>query len=335
MSITIICKGGVNTGLGHLHRTISFIEDAKQFSDFKLVAIIDYGLEVLFKDIEDVYYVYNETDLEKALNNANYNSGNCIIDCVELNSDNQKLLRSKFKKIISLSPVFNNYEIIDILFTRFTEYNYPANISVFSGLEYSIFNTHCRQISNSEYERTLNEKPLTIAISMGGVDAPNKTLKILEALAKLEIDLIIWVLLGEGYSHSYQDLVDTIKRDSNHEIVLVKSNRSMWKILSNCSLAIFAGGLTTFEAIFAGLPTINIFEKEIHQSIISKEIIEKNVSINLGLLNNETLERLKQKLQLFYNNRNELLQMRLNTFGLLDKKGSERTIKKITQLIAI
>jgi spore coat polysaccharide biosynthesis predicted glycosyltransferase SpsG len=168
---------------------------------------------------------------------------------------------------------------------------------------------------------------------MGGVDAPNKTLKILEALARLEIDLTIWVLLGEGYSHSYQDLVDAIKKDSNHEIVLAKSNRSMWKILSNCSLAIFAGGLTTFEAIFAGLPTINIFEKEIHQTIISKEIIEKNVSINLGLLNDETLEALKEKLKLFYNNRNELLKMRQNTKGLVDKNGSQLTIKKILELV--
>ncbi|MDF2452205.1 MAG: hypothetical protein K0S26_1709 [Bacteroidota bacterium] len=333
MKFTLICKGGVNTGLGHLHRTLSFVEDAKQFADLTLIVILDKGLEALFKDIANVSFIYSEADLANALQSIDNSAENCIIDCVDLNSDNQQLLRNRFKKIISLSPVFNNYQIIDVLFTRFTEHNYPSNVKVFSGLKYSIFNNNCRQISDYEYDKNVHEKSLTIAVSMGGVDAPNKTLKILEALARLEIDLTIWVLLGEGYSHSYQDLVDTIRRDSNHEIVLAKSNRSMWKILSNCSLAIFAGGLTTFEAIFAGLPTINIFEKDIHQSIISKEIIEKNVSINLGLLNDETLETLKEKLKLFYNNRNELLRMRQNTKGLVDKKGSQLTIKKILELV--
>jgi spore coat polysaccharide biosynthesis predicted glycosyltransferase SpsG len=332
MNIAIICKGGVNTGLGHLHRTISFLEDVKELASFKVIAIIDKGLEVLFKDTPGVIFIYNEVDLNSILKNLDNDIQNCILDCVELNSDNQKLLRTRFKKIVSLSPVFNNYEIIDVLFTRFTDKIYPKNVKVFSGLQYSIFNTHCRRISDDEYNKTLNEKPLTIAISMGGVDAPNKTLKILESLVQLEIDLTIWVLLGEGYSHSYQELVDTIRKDSNHEIVMAKTNRSMWKILSNCSLAIFAGGLTTFEAIYAGLPTVNIFEKEIHQSIISDEIIEKNVSLNLGILNDSTLEILREKLKLFYNNRIELLKMRRNAFGLLDKNGAQRTMRKILEI---
>jgi spore coat polysaccharide biosynthesis predicted glycosyltransferase SpsG len=332
MNITLVCKGGVNTGLGHLHRTISFIGDAKQFANFTIIAILDRGLEILFKGIEGVNFIHSEVNLKKALLNISNNAECCIIDCVELDTDNQQFLRSRFKKIISLSPVFNNYEMVDVLFTRFTEHNYPKNVQVFSGLQYSIFNTHCRQILNDEYERTISEKPLTIAISMGGVDAPNKTLKILEVLAQLKIDLTIWVLLGEGYSHSYQSLVDAIGKDSNHEIVLAKTNRSMWKILSHCSLAIFAGGLTTFEAIYAGLPTVNIFEKEIHQSIISKEIIEKKVSMNIGVFNDASLELLKQQLLLYYNDRSLLLKMRHNTKGLLDKRGAERTIEKILQL---
>ncbi len=332
MNFTLICKGGVNTGLGHLHRTISFVEGAKEFASFNVIAIIDKGLENLFKDIPTTVFIYNDTELTTALNLITGEADTCIIDMVELSENERKIIRSRYKRIVSLSPVFNDYSIIDVLFTRFSEYNYPQHIKVFSGLEYAIFNTNCRQISDEEYNRNLEEKQLTIAVSMGGVDAPNKTRTILEALAKLNQDYTIWVLLGEGYSHSYQDLVDTIKRDSNHEIILAKSNRSMWKILSNCSLAIFAGGLTSFEAIYAGLPAVNIFEKEIHQNIISKEIIEKNVSINLGLLSDETLATLQERLSLFYNDRAELIRMRSNSKGLLDNFGPKRTIEKIKQI---
>ncbi len=334
MNITLVCKGGVNTGLGHVHRTVSFIEGIGEAADIRTIAIIDRGLEILFKEIKNVFFIYEETELEAILKQTELNTEYCIIDAVELTENNQKALRNKYKKIISLSPVFNNYGIVDYLFTRFSEYNYPENVKVFGGLEYSIFNTNCRQITDDVYKRNLEEKQLTIGVSMGGIDAPNKTLKILEALAKQEQDYTIWVLLGEGYSHSYQELVDTIRRDSNHEIILAKSNRSMWKILSNCSLAIFAGGLTSFEAIYAGLPTINIFEKEIHQSIISKEIVEKNISVNLGTLSDETLKTLQLKLNSFYNERSQLLQMRENAKGLLDKHGPARTIKVIREIAA-
>jgi spore coat polysaccharide biosynthesis predicted glycosyltransferase SpsG len=334
MIFTLICKGGVNTGLGHLHRSISFVEGTNACASFFVIAIIDRGLESLFKDIPNVQFIYNDSELISALNTRKEESENCIIDMVELPEQERKFVRSKFKKIISLSPVFNDYNIIDVLFTRFSEFNYPSHITVFSGLQYAIFNANCRRISDFEYNRNIEEEQLTIAVSMGGVDAPNKTLKILEAISKVKYDLTIWVLLGEGYSHSYQDLVDTIKRDSNHEIILAKSNRSMWKILSNCSLAIFAGGLTSFEAIYAGLPAINIFEKEIHRNLISKEIIEKEVCINLGLLNEETISVLVEKINEFCREKSKLSLMRFNSFGLLDKKGPERTIEKILKHVA-
>ncbi|MFL5754305.1 MAG: hypothetical protein ACJ76F_12915 [Bacteroidia bacterium] len=333
MNITIVCKGGVNTGLGHLHRTISFIEGAGNYAGFKLIAIIDKGLEVLFKNMPGTTFIYEESGLPEALSGKEFETTCCIIDSTDLNPDNQRLLRNKYGKIISLSPVFNNYGIIDVLFTRFGEYDYPSHIKVFGGLEYTIFNSNCLQIPDNVYAQNLSEKALTVGISMGGVDAPNKTLSILRSLAKLEQEYTFWVLLGEGYSHSYQDIVDAISKDSNHEIVLAKSNRSMWKILSNCSLAVFAGGLTSFEAIYAGLPAINIFEKEIHRSIISREITEKNVSVNLGMLNDQTLEALKEQLTFLYSNRTRLSEMRMNAKGLVDKSGPERTIKKILELI--
>ena len=36
--------------------------------------------------------------------------------------------------------------------------------------------------------------------------------------------------------------------------ILAKTNRSMWRVLGNCSLAILAGGVTSYEAAFAGCP---------------------------------------------------------------------------------
>lgn len=331
--ITLICKGGVSTGLGHLQRSVSFIEGAREFVKLKVFALVDEGLEVLFRNIEDVVFIHNEAELSKEITSSNTAADCCVLDMLDLEASQQEFIRKKYKNIVSLSPVFSNYEIVDYVFTRFSDHNYPSHIKVFSGLKYTIFNSNCVQISDEVFYKNLAEPHLTVGISMGGVDAPNKTLKILEAVSTLKQDYTFWVLLGEGYSHSYQEIVDAIRKDSNHEIVIAKSNRSMWKILSNCSLAVLAGGLTTFEAIYAGLPTINIFEKEIHQSIISNEIRSRNVSVSLGLLNDSTLGALKQNLEGFHNKRSSLLEMRENTRGLLDKMGAVRTINVILEEI--
>ncbi len=90
MNFTLICKGGVNTGLGHLHRTISFVEGAKEFANFNVIAIIDKGLESIFKDISNVNFIYNDSDLSSALSSIVNETDTCIIDMVELPENERK-----------------------------------------------------------------------------------------------------------------------------------------------------------------------------------------------------------------------------------------------------
>jgi spore coat polysaccharide biosynthesis predicted glycosyltransferase SpsG len=159
---------------------------------------------------------------------------------------------------------------------------------------------------------------------MGGGDAPNKTLQVLQSVCQLEIPCTFWVLLGEGYRHSYQDLVTSIRKDSNHEIILAKTNRSMWNVFSNCSVAILAGGLTTLEAVYAGLPTLNIFEKEDHLLATGKQLFEQGVAEDLGLFNNGSLNGLRDRLSFLNGNKSQLLQMRERSKGKIDKLGPFR-----------
>jgi len=334
MKLTLICKGGVNSGLGHLHRAVSFVENTQSFAEYTLIALVDKGLENLFRNLSNVHFVYDEADLLKALTIVPDECRGCLLDMTELSDESCLLLRRRFDRLFSLSPLFSNYGILDVLFTRFSDFDYPAHLRVFSGFPYAIINTHCKLISDEVYKYNLDGDSLNIGISMGGVDAPNKSLHVLRALSSLDFDCTFFVLLGEGYAHSYQEMVDTIRRDTNHEIVLAKSNRSMWKILSNCSLAILAGGITSFEAIYAGLPCINIFEKPIHHDVLLGEVLYKKVAINLGLFNAESLHVLNAHLKVLNATRGKLLEMRENSRGLLDKQGPERTLERIREVMA-
>ena len=90
----------------------------------------------------------------------------------------------------------------------------------------------------------------------------------------------------------------------------------MWQILKNCILGILPGGITTYEAAFAGLPTINLFENE-NQQFLIKELVENHACFNLGLMNTENLDKLNNLIEDLYVNRQKLFQMHIQSKNLI------------------
>jgi spore coat polysaccharide biosynthesis predicted glycosyltransferase SpsG len=203
-------------------------------------------------------------------------------------------------------------------------------VQVFGGLKYAIFNERCLVIDDAGFERNLTLNELPIAVCMGGADAANKTLAVLRALKTLKDPSTIWVLLGEGYAHCYNQLVDAVRTSSRHEIILAKANRSMWRVLGNCAVAVLAGGLTTVEAVYAGLPTINLCERPEHHGLM-RELFEAGVALDGGPFSEASLAALPATLRELGRHRDRLRAMRQRTRGLADLDGPKRVLREIEQ----
>jgi spore coat polysaccharide biosynthesis predicted glycosyltransferase SpsG len=220
---------------------------------------------------------------------------------------------------------------MDIMFnrTRYIHDRYKdLTCKKYLGIDYTIIQSSCRRIETRVYRENLQRPVPAIAISMGGGDAANKTLRFLNALRNCEIKATFWVLLGEGYNHSYDSLMQALDNDRKHEIILAKTNRSMWQILSNCLLAILPGGITTYEAAFAGLPTINFFDKE-DQYFLVRELVESSFCINAGLMTESNLQSLNGIIENLLHQRELLLKMHEISKGTIDGKGCERIIDSL------
>ena len=165
---------------------------------------------------------------------------------------------------------------------------------------------------------------------MGGTDAVNKTLAILNMVKEVPDKVLFWALLGEGYTHAYEDLVRCI-RGSKHEIILAKTNDSMWRIINSCSLAILAGGTTTYEAVYAGLPSINTLETEEHYFLI-QELVEKGVCANAGYIFEESLHTLRGAITYYSHHRDVLYTMHERASGMIDGNGAQRVAEEIYAL---
>lgn len=328
MKVAVICSGSSKTGLGHLFRARSFVNYAKKKSNVKVFAIVEKGLETIFHDHAEITQIlYSEETLTKKVLACKPDV--IVFDLLFLTNSTFKKLKETGCLLVSISPIFDRMQGVDMLFVR-SKYFTPINgVEIYGGLEYTIVNQYSQKISTSTFKRNLKKKHLPVAISMGGTDAPNKTLKVIKKLSTFPHSLTLWVALGEGYAHSYTEIVESIKKSYQHEIILAKASKSTWDIMGNAVLTILAGGLTTIESVIAGIPSINVFEKEEHIKLMPKELIDLDVTMNTSLLSDDSLDYILEKVNNYYFNREELLAKRNKMEGLIDKKGPERVFNAI------
>ena len=335
MNILFICKASIETGFGHLIRSRSLalqIRNASLNNNIVFKVIGESVADRLLSDSKLDYSIY-KNELDCSLH-KHYDI--CYLDMISITEELFTRVSNLTKLKVSISPIFNKMSSVDAFFNR-TKYNKYSDeqlpLRTYGSLDYTIIQEDCKKINTYIYEENLKLKNFPIAICMGGGDAANKTLEILKALKNCEVPATFWVMLGEGYKHSYDKLIDVIKSNSNHEIILAKTNKSMWQILRNCTMAILPGGITTYEAAYAGLPTINLLEQETSFFLI-QELEENNVCRYQGLFNYDNIQKLNETIKYLYENRKELLLMHLNTKDLIKDQSGLNIFKTCVNLIS-
>lgn len=329
MRIFILTEGSEKTGLGHLYRVKTFaLNCLKNDSvELKIRSFVDKKLESIFRDLDN--YIVNPK--AKLIQEIKAFSPNFVIfDLLEIDNQLFGEINGLGIKLVSLSPIFSHLSAVDYLFTR-GNLLVPEGPQVFSGMEYVIIGNHVKRIPEELYRMNIESSQLPIAITLGGTDAPNKTLKVLKTLVRYDKSLLIWVLLGEGYRHSYTELVNVIRENSQHEIILARTNNSMWNILQNTVLAITAGGLTAYEAAAAGLPTINIVANKTHLNLLS-ELFEKGVSFNSGVFPDFNENDLLNYIDGFDKDRMKLINLYIQTKNIHKKLTNNEILNKLIEI---
>jgi spore coat polysaccharide biosynthesis predicted glycosyltransferase SpsG len=325
MDIHVICSGSTTLGLGHLFRARAFGRAIAGDANVRLTAIADPSMSSLFRDLP---FPVSMIEFESELTQANLVADITVLDTVTLDRGLMAPLRRMSRLVASLSPVFDQMDAVDCAFFR----HHPTEAQkthVFAGLEYAVFSEYCRPIPSDVFGVAARKNPLPVAICMGGADASNKTLRVLEALVACDSPLMLWVLLGEGYGHRYDELVRCVRGRPGHEVVLAKTNRSMWQIMENCALAVLSGGLTTVEAVYAGLPSVNLFERQQHATLMAESFYDRGVCLNAGVIGRTTLEGMRDLVAGLEADRLRLLHMHQQSRGMIDDGGAVRVLRAL------
>jgi spore coat polysaccharide biosynthesis predicted glycosyltransferase SpsG len=330
-----ICRGSVRDGLGHVIRSRRVAQVMQSVATVRFIVIGDESAENLLVN-HNLDFTITADDQHALFHYEHFAPDVVLFDLMDFD-------RSAVEEIarrcvtVTLSPIFASMARMDLVFHRTAvrgdDWPQGKTPSAFHcGLDYTVISDHCRRITPAAYRDALDHETLAVGISMGGGDAANKTLSVLEKLKDAPDRMLFWVLLGEGYAHSYQDLVQCV-RGSRHEIILARTNDSMWRILNTCAFVVLAGGTTTYEAAYAGLPSVNTLETPDHFFLI-RELVEKGACAYAGYTFEESLRTLRGIVTRLNRNRAELLAMHERCQGLVDGQGANRIVEQIQRFIA-
>lgn len=199
------------------------------------------------------------------------------------------------------------------------------NSIVLAGSEFALVSPEFKGIRDKlDKEKNIDNKK-NILVSMGGIDSPNVTIKVLERLAEIKgKELYITVLLGERSPH-YKTIKDFCF--NRHNFTHIPFSDGMADLMSTHHIAIGAPGSTTWERACIGLPSILIPIAD-NQKFIAKNISQTGAVCLLNISDIE--ENFHDLLSLIFKNWDSFHQANLR---LCDGKGLARVCQHLINML--
>lgn len=149
------------------------------------------------------------------------------------------------------------------------------------GTEYALLRKEFWQWRGTQ--RDIPEQARHLLIIMGGTDANNVTLSVLEALRDIpEIsEMQVRVIVGGGNPHS--DSLEAFVRYNNISVELLYNVTDMPALMAWADLAISAGGSTVWEFCMMGVPIIAIITADNQVGIVN-ELTQRNLITSFSIL---------------------------------------------------
>jgi len=130
------------------------------------------------------------------------------------------------------------------------------------------------------WKREIPEVAQRVLVTLGGGDPENHTLKVIQALQKVDIPgLEVTVVIGISNPHA--DVLEVASMQSRVPIRLIHDAKNMPELMAWADLAVSASGITSWELAFMGLPSLVLVLAN-NQHPIAQRMEELGAIINLG-----------------------------------------------------
>jgi len=327
-------------GIGHIMRCLTLAQELKNNFD-KIIFLTrkDSGdfTETIMKNEFEVIFIptNNDSDIIKNIVTTNSENKNfLLIDHYDVDSNFESSLKNIFEKIFVIDDLANRKHDCDLLidqnYYRDLNHRYEKLIQndtiTLLGSKYAIIRPEFRNINKKTIKK--NSQIKKILVSFGGSDPTNECKKALDALCSIENNQFEIVAIVGIYNNKFEQLKKLYEKYSN--IKIYRHVNDLSQLMLNSDLFIGAGGTTTWERFYMGLPSIvTIISDDQKESI--EFLSDMGHVINLGLAKNVTMKTYIQTLQ--KPNSDLIYNMSINNQKLVDGNGSNRIKRQIIELI--
>jgi RimJ/RimL family protein N-acetyltransferase len=164
-----------------------------------------------------------------------------------------------------------------------------------------------------------------VLVTMGGADPDNVTLQVLKALKEVAIpDMEVVVVLGPANHH--KDDIEHFLSLFPFKSHLLLSVDNMPEIMAWADVAIAAGGSTSWELAFMGVPSLLIILAE-NQRVVSHKLEEAGACINLGWYDETKVGTISKVAENIMKNQKAREAMSTKGRNLVDGNGGSEVVK--------
>ena len=205
-----------------------------------------------------------------------------------------------------------------------------AYTHLFLGTKYALLRREFWQWR--DWQRAINPIARKLLVTLGGSDPENVTLKVIQALDRLNRD-DLEVIVVIGGSNPHYEVLQKEVTDSRLSISLQRNVSNMPELIAWADLAIAAGGSTNWELAFMGLPSLVITIAD-NQKAIAAELDRQGVIINLGWHQDVTIDKIGVAVQKLIGDHDKRETMSKEGQKLVDGNGTRRVVSSMMGMLA-
>jgi spore coat polysaccharide biosynthesis predicted glycosyltransferase SpsG len=253
--------------MGHLFRCLNFIKLLEKKRESYVVILNEHSQsESILKKEKIVFETVDLNDITSDWETRlikKYKPAIWINDRLETTLNHVKNIIKNNIHLISFDDIGEGGNFADINFGMMPCFYEKINgKNAKTGLDFFILNENV-----NKYQRK-RKKIKNVIVTLGGSDTYGVTIKVADALKKLEIKTTI--ITGP----SFQDKSDLLNIIDGKSVTIKSSVPSLIKEFYNYDLAITGGGITPFEANATGLPCLIIANEshEVDNGLFLKEL---------------------------------------------------------------
>lgn len=212
----------------------------------------------------------------------------------------------------------------------------PVTCQVLTGPHYALLRPEFAALRDNSLKRRSNSQHKQIKhllITMGGVDMPNATGQVLEALkaCPLPADCHITVVMGATapWLNQVRELAEQMPWPTS---VLVNIN-DMAQRMVDSDLAIGAAGSTSWERCCLGLPTLMLVLADNQKE--AAKYLEQAGAANCLALDYQLQQQIQDRFQCLLTQREKLGQMSIQAREIADGRGVERIVAVMASYLHI